>query len=631
MKKMLVVLMLFLGFFTFSQAADAATIISQSGGIFSSPQVAQNKVKINMNTSAVKYVRHTKYNDSSWTDPAAYKQLKATSNYTGFAYSCPGYYMTRVYSDSNGTNMIGFIRVYVSDTDIKNASCDRVEPEDRTPPRHQINVTHPSDTVKEPTKMVDSTAKPSPSAPIVKNQVDEDDVQYLNGQVDPATLSADQACKQQAASTGVDWSLRYNSNTSTWQCVVVSDCMYDSSQWYCSAEKFDPNKYKPTTIDNPERNLYVVSACSDAAADDCMSMYMMGPGSAPNNSLVTNEYSAIPTTNPGGGEEQPPTEPEPPGEDSGLGGGYEGPSGECPVGSANGVVYDDCRVYVDSCGTDCDPTPSDKTCNAGVGDDRDPYSWQERTEDYQCARFFVCWGDSPYKTNEQYCADTLSGGGDAGTTEPTEPTGPNCEQDIWAEECLPSCYCPDLGKYGQELGFMCCIFECPGWSDFMGFITDTVTSAIGDISTPEVEPLPGPVQPENPITPTVDKKQLPPPTGQEDPGLGDASFDANDLKSGEEIPVREDPTGGFDIVNPMDQLEGTAKEAPKPKLEDLQRPQPNTPKPGTGQEDQAKWPTYGGGSATQPSAPGTAQQPSTGGEAKQPDMDKEMELPTLNR
>ena len=161
---------------------------------------------------------------------------------------------------------------------------------------------------------------------------------------------------------------------------------------------------------------------------------------------------------------------------------------------------------------------------------------------------------------------------------------------------------------------ICKIFKCPGWDEYLGFITDTVAAAIGDITTPEVEPLPDLETPEMPEMPTVDKKQLDPPTGKEDPGLGDASFDANDLKSSEEIPFREDP-GGFNITNPLDQLEGTANEAPQPSLGSVTQPQPTG---GNASSGTAKQPEYSGGTATAPTTGGTATAPNYGGSAQVP-------------
>lgn len=563
-----------IGIFLAPQVADAAQILqSSNSSMFGNPQINENKALIKINSSGVKYIRHTKYEQSNWKGPTAYKQLRATTSFTAFAYSCPGYYMTRVYSDSAGTNMIGWVRTYVANSDIKNSSCAQLYDDSKTlpPSTQKINVTHPSDTVEEPSKMVSSTAPVSASTPIVRDTSDEDLIEYQAGQVDPATLSAEEACKAKASSTGVAWQLKYKESSKTWECVITSDCFYNSTLWHCSAPTVaQKNAESATTIDNPDRNLYNVTSCSDAASPECMEMFGMGSYSRPNNQ-VENVY-VIKEENPpvdSGGEEEEPT-PDPDPEKPTV------PSGECPIGAGGGVVADNCDAMVMGCfedGIKCDPTPSNKTCNAGIADDRDPYSWMDRTEDGQCARFYICYGDSTYVGHEQFCRNTSGVGGDVGTTDPTEPTepeAPNCDEDIWNEECVPSCYCPKLEKYGAGLGFMCCVWDCPGLDGIVdGFKDFIANDAIGEATAPPVPEFDPPPMPNIfDILNDVEQRKPDPITTTEDPALETSTFTADDVRmEAEEIPTREDPTGGFKITDPLESLPEDGSTAPRPKEE----------------------------------------------------------------
>jgi|GEM_PF-2954419 len=713
MKKILLLLLLSFSLF-FTSKVDAAEILQSNGSGFSSPTVTDNKARINLTGGNVKYIRHTKYEQSSWSNPVAYKQLRASSTFTGFAYSCPGYYMTRMYSDSAGTKLIGWVRVYVANDDINNSSCNQILDETKKvpPTTKKINVTHPSDVVDEPSKMINGSTNVSASAPVTRDTTDEDLVEFAAGQVPEGTLTAEQACNAKAASTGVGWQLKYNSNTSSFECVVASDCLVNSGLWHCNAQTV-AQKYpsSTTTIDNPDREAYEEDSCSDATASNCLDMYTMSNYSRPTNT-VTNEYTSDggTTTDPDEPGETEPTDPENPNRDPAM-------EAKCSVdkdfNSEECIKY---RFCLDSpehptCQEDTAPTESvcfqngepnfsDPDCYFNC-DDPFMQAYTECAPDtshFQDIRY--CWDENgDFKFDSPYC-DFLScdsgatvgensgividfelweecGGPiacddiDGSAQRITEIRGVSmeditiqCYYEIYKEDvCItawgnfmfsnPSCNpcdspefaadlgmaCPDYAPYestkggkiteipdllnpenpGEEITpdnpcEICKIFECPGWEEYLGFITDTVAMAIGDITTPEVEPLPDLEVPSTPATPNVDKKQLAPPTGKEDPALGDASFDSNDLKSGEEIQFRDDP-GGFDIVDPLQQLEGTAKEAPQPALGSVTQPQPTG---GNASSGTAQQPQYNGGTATAPTTGGTAKQPDYGGSAQIP-------------
>lgn len=179
----------------------------------------------------------------------------------------------------------------------------------------------------------------------------------------------------------------------------------------------------------------------------------------------------------------------------------------------------------------------------------------------------------------------------------------------------PSCWCEELG----DVGYICCIFECPGWDDYLGHLTDLVGYAN----------IPDPPQWDIPDTPNifdtlndVDKRNPPKPTGDNAPGLEDASFNANDLKmEAEEIPFREDPTGGFDIVNPLDTLPEDGSTAPRPQEELETLPYPggsgsntsggSTPSPSNSgtQSSTVNYPSQPNGTAEPGTVEGTAAYP----------------------
>jgi len=102
--------------------------------------------------------------------------------------------------------------------------------------------------------------------------------------------------------------------------------------------------------------------------------------------------------------------------------------------------------------------------------------------------------------------------------------------------------------------------------------------------------------------------------------MGNTPFDATDVKnSAPVIPVREDPTGGFNIVDPLTTLPEDGSTAPRPQeeLEDLPYPggsgekQEGIPKPSDSGEHSTKVPM--------PKEPGGSAKPSdTGGSAKYP-------------
>jgi hypothetical protein len=164
---------------------------------------------------------------------------------------------------------------------------------------------------------------------------------------------------------------------------------------------------------------------------------------------------------------------------------------------------------------------------------------------------------------------------DSGIPYPAEGTGGN-----------------DGGGSGEEC-IGCELFSCPGWGDFMGGLEEIknsippapdwqiVAGTFRDIIVPQIvtdlgnmlgstpQPPPAPVAPVAPSLPSgLDDGGITAPTGQEAPGLGESTFDSNDIKN--EAPTiieRPDPTGGgFSILDPVEGL---------PSQEEFTNNQPN--------------------------------------------------------
>lgn len=148
-----------------------------------------------------------------------------------------------------------------------------------------------------------------------------------------------------------------------------------------------------------------------------------------------------------------------------------------------------------------------------------------------------------------------------------------------------------LTKYGngqQSSCSACEIFSCPGWDQYMAGLNDiknaippapnwqevadtfnkTITPSVisdlgdllGSVQTPSVIPTPPdtptlntPTEPAIPAQPSpLDDGGITPPTGQEDPGLGGSAFSSGDIKNtAPVIQERQDPTGGFKILDPI--------------------------------------------------------------------------------
>lgn len=158
--------------------------------------------------------------------------------------------------------------------------------------------------------------------------------------------------------------------------------------------------------------------------------------------------------------------------------------------------------------------------------------------------------------------------------------------------------------------------------DFLGKSKDILDSslsknlsdAIGDFEPPPMPDLPRPKMPNIfDLIGGVSEKNPAKPTGDTDPSFEQNSFDAGDIKGGApEIPFNDDPTGGYDIVDPLAGLPADGSDAPKPNIDEELPPHPLPngvlEPPGAPQNDaprpmpggSATPPGYNGGSAKHP-------------------------------
>lgn len=245
MKRIATVLLLLITFFGLQQTADAASVIEKSGSIFGSPKSFDGKIRIDLSGGNVKYLRHAKYTNKSMKTAVQVAQVKK-NGITGFAYNCPGYYLTRAYSDSAGTKLIGYIRVQVVASDVKTKGCQAVSetPVTTPPPKNTINQTHPVPEVQEDNNMIGDTGgeggggiKP-PIKPPVKDPYEE-----------PQYLTAKEKCDLNNNNGATMWEIRWkplgspvqNGQVSGPYCVDMSECMYNTELWQCSAPTTPPD------------------------------------------------------------------------------------------------------------------------------------------------------------------------------------------------------------------------------------------------------------------------------------------------------------------------------------------------------------------------------------------------------
>lgn len=292
MRKVLTVLMVLITFFTSTHIVEAASTIEKTSSIFSEPKKVDGKIRIDIKGATVKYVRHAKYTSKDQTKAAQVAQVKG-NNITGFAYNCPGYYLTRAYSDSAGTKLIGYIRVQVVASDVTTKGCPAVSEAKPSPPPKVINKTHPVPEVEEPKNMVKDGqdydagssggggTKPPPKDPYKE----------------PEYLNAEQTCNLNNRNGVTSWEIKWaDKHTKDAMpgphCVDMSECMY-TDKWYCKASSKPPETAPDDEATGvPPRNQY-------SELQDQEDFGSCGIGDTIENKAVTSQCD-------GGGATSPP-------------------------------------------------------------------------------------------------------------------------------------------------------------------------------------------------------------------------------------------------------------------------------------------------------------------------------------
>lgn len=154
----------------------------------------------------------------------------------------------------------------------------------------------------------------------------------------------------------------------------------------------------------------------------------------------------------------------------------------------------------------------------------------------------------------------------------------------------------------------CAVFQCPAWDDYMGKVDQiidkipkppnwqNVSEIFRDTIAPRIKSDMSDLLGKAPSLPSVpsmpsglDDRGIKAPEGKD--GIGDSSFGSDDIKNGApKIPVREDPTDGFIIKDPISELEDPPKLIPKEPENKAPVPEEPENKAPTPKDDEAKAP-----------------------------------------
>lgn len=263
--------------FSFVSVADAATVLQKSGSQFGTPTVTNGLVKTNL-TGTIKYIRHAKYGDSSFNTLLAHKQMTAGGgNFKAFAYSCPGYYLTRIYSDSKGTKLIGTIKIYVKEGEVGNSKCEKIQSSNvTTAPSKQINITHPVPHKTETNNMVSSGSVPSGGVTGIEKDPPTSGGSSGGGTPTKPTPTLDEQYKACTDKGPTQYFFIKNPSTDKFECVDRGKCYVGANLWYCTGclEIYDYTGPNPCEENNNEtsptgRANYSVDQCSESGDDEC--------------------------------------------------------------------------------------------------------------------------------------------------------------------------------------------------------------------------------------------------------------------------------------------------------------------------------------------------------------------------
>lgn len=529
MKRIVMVLTLLLSFAIFAQSVDAAQVLKKTSNLFGEPKVTSQGVEVVL-SGTVKYIQHAKYLSPDFKIPDDVGITRANTRITRTVYTCPGYYTSRIYSDTRGQQLLGYQQIYVSAADIKNSNCDSIKLPPNTPPPTTekpdppISVTPPAP--KSDTHPIPSfegvTSTPTATKPKITPEV----------KPPPPTQTFQQMCEGYYG----DDRVKYEK--------VPTTLSVNEGELCCPVS----NKNSETPGDL-KKIVYVQNVNSD--------MYYGAhvPGSL----------------NSGWGC-------------SGIASGYTVADTYCPEDLKYNATTKTC---------------DEETIKGDIGDwPTDPKSYEQ----YLTVSDESILGEY---SNNPVDPDPEPG-------EP-DPENPNPEEEVKTCECK--------SEFMAGYGYLCCVFECPGWADFKGFLANDV---VGTVEAPPVPDLSAPSFPNIfDVLNSVDERNPAKPTGQEDPGLSSATFDANDVKSGEQIQFEEDPTGGFNIENPLETLDANLADPPQPEMEVLEYPggsgsSENGKPPEPSNDGKIEYPDNPSGTLKPPTTGGTVKPPTTGGSIKYP-------------
>jgi len=237
LKKAVTILLVLITFLTSTQLAEAASIIEKTSSVFSEPRKFDSKIRVDIKGATVKYLRHAKYTSKDQKNAVQVAQVKG-NNITGFAYNCPGYYLTRAYSDSAGTKLVGYIRVQVVASDVTTKGCPAVSEAKPSAPPPVINKTHPIPEVDEPKNMVKDGQDYNDGSTGGGTKPPE------NPKETPQYLNEEQQCNLNNRNGVTSWEIKWADKHTSGaimgpHCVDMSECMY-TDKWYCKAPSEPP-------------------------------------------------------------------------------------------------------------------------------------------------------------------------------------------------------------------------------------------------------------------------------------------------------------------------------------------------------------------------------------------------------
>lgn len=532
--------------FTAPDDAHALKVYKKTSNLIGTPTKKNGIVVTTVSPTALS-VKHAKYLVQGFNGKVVDAAVVTSkTRITGFAYNCPGYYTTRIYSDKKGRNMIGYIQVYVAQADIANHSkCAKV-----TPPKSSKPKPEPTPENKYPEPEPDP--EPDPPAPKKIHPVPTVEVKIEQKPAPKPTPTPPKPEPPPPPPTPAPTKEELENNICKRASVYGG---YDSGYEPNRDQAYYPSHYPSPVDPNGGKGMYLLTT-------------LKNDGSKYNSS---NDYYVLKANNDGDYKCCP------------IGAGLSNimmPNGlyDCVKASAAQVQASYCAL-----------NPSGTVYNAATNQcereeityEGDPDGWPLELEKWEETE-----DDEPGFGERSYDAETYNNGNDEEIPVEEESSG-GCE--------------------------LCKVFECPGFEEIvLPGLKDVGAELIGTVETPPVPDLPRPTMPNLfEILNDVEQRNPAKPTGED--GIKDAGFDADDVKEqAPDIPVREDQSGGFEIVDPVEALPDDYSDAPVPAGEEIPIPNgdydANATPPG-GYDANATPPGGYDANATPPSADETATPP----------------------